>query len=1852
MEISDAEKKKPPADGEGKSKRKMKTASQLELLEKTYAVETYPSESLRAELSAKLGLTDRQLQMWFCHRRLKDRKVTPTKRSRKVAMGSVGGGEGMARVTEPAIERGPMAMSSPYRQADARKVVGRSAPEGSRISSELPVLKRYYEPPQSISELRAIAFVEAQLGEPLREDGPILGVEFDPLPPDAFGAPLGCYVDSLNSSSLKKQFCSNALVCPRCQSHVLTPSLLPAVEHCFVPSSSGGIKKLTTIGSVHAVHPQTGTRALHEYQFLPEQPSIRSDAYERAAPSHFYDSVDTPSGRPSSLSTGGSYRYANEQASKGYSLQGQVPNVNLVSQHGRQGHTYSSASSEYDTIPHKNSLASVGNDAQFGGHPIVGLENTIGSSERRVFHDEHMSRSERKRKLQSDDASHEKLIRKELDYDGLPHKNSLTTVGTDGQFGAHSIVGLENTFASAGDRRVFHEDDALRIERKRKNEDARIAKEVEAHEKRLRKELEKQDIMRRKREEQVRKEMEKHDRERRKEEERLMREKQREEERFQREQRREHERRERFLQKESLRMEKMRQKEEIRREKEAARLKAANERATARRIARESMELIEDERLELMELAAASKGLPSIISLDSDTLQNVDFFRDKLIKFPPKSVRLKKPFAFQPWAGSEDDIGNLLMDPRLLGEIHVALLKSIIKDIEDVARTPSIGLGGNQTSAANPGGGHPQIVEGAYAWGFDIRIWQRHLNPLTWPEILRQFALSAGFGPQLKKRSVPRAYFRDDNEGHDGEDIVSTLRNGSAAENAVAIMHEKGFSRRRRSRHRLTPGTVKFAAFHVLSLEGSKGLTILEVAEKIQKSGLRDLTTSKTPEASIAAALSRDSILFERTAPSTYCVRAPFRKDPADADAILAAAREKIQVFQTGLSDSEEAEKDTEDADEMERDEESEGDVADDPEVDDISNLATPNKTLHSSGMKMESSQNEIGETLCNEARGIQNGLGKDGKGFSTFPSEGSKDVSSSGLNCQSVDAASNHHEGGNDDQDDTEIDESNSGEPWVQGLMEGEYSDLSVEERLSALVALIGVAIEGNSIRVVLEERLEAANALKKQMWAEAQLDKRRIKEEYVTKQYSSFIGSKVEANQAGVAAEAGHSPLLGVDNKSNGTPPNSTMKQENPLDPYNVQSYFNNVLTDRNLSGPEVPPAVDNLQFQHGYAAEKSRSQLKSYIGHKAEEMYVYRSLPLGQDRRRNRYWLFATSSSRNDPGSGRIFLESQDGCWRLIDSEEAFDALLASLDTRGIRESHLHSMLQRIEASFKEAIKRNQRHINSMESTGAPVKEETSSPDYPSGTDNSGSIVCGLDSDMVEHSMSFRIELGRNESEKNSALNRYQDFEKWLWQECFNPSILCALKYGKKRCTELLATCNFCHNSYLLEYKHCPSCHKTFEAFHHFDVTFGEHVAQCEENSKVDPHLSIHCSDSSLPTRGKMLKAGLALIEASIPVEALQSFWTETFRKSWSVKLHASSSAVDLFQLLTFLEGAIKRDCLSSNFEMTKELLGSDTLFNAVDDVGSFPASISVLPWIPQTTAAVALRLLEFDASVFYVLRQKEESHKDQDAGEFIKPSSRYVVVKNIQNIDPSAMADQADEHIQEEFWADAGFVGRSLARVRGGRGGRGRGRSRGGRGQRGNGISRAESRKENAGYSDRGQGQVQRARTRGGRGYKRGRRTVRRRLKTENKVVRRDGGFRGIVSVQQNIGRESPKSSGGDEWDADRAGRMYGDEGEDNSAGISESDDNVQVSGDEYDDRGQDYADAYSGKAKELMDDSEEDDDGDGDRDEDEDEGDEEGEDDGNGDGYAVMDDGDEGEGEGEGHGDEDDGTASLSSDYSD
>ncbi|CAD6271220.1 unnamed protein product [Miscanthus lutarioriparius] len=1637
----------PGASGSGEKppvKRVMKTPYQLEVLERTYAEDSYPNETKRAELSVQLKLTDRQLQMWFCHRRLKDRKP-PAKRQLRDEEVSVPVIAPPPPVLPPPLPPSEMILGTVGTYGEQLPPYSRRGPGRSSAVPRLSVPevgRRYYEPPQVMlphmapvhltqAEHQVIDSVEALIGEPLRDDGPVLGIEFDPLPPGAFGAPIVPVPPKQPFRSYEAKMFSGHDPKP-----MKASAFLPTTDP-LLPNTG---KRKSLVGSSHL-----GSQAVHEYQFLPEQPS---DTYERASQSRFYDAPAEASNlRVAPLSTGSRFLHGLEQA-PGYTF-----------------HSQSSGSSHL---------------AQRGRSPIASALT---------------------------------------DHEGA--LSNINAAPIHGQFGIPQVPGFESSLASS-ERMGYHDDDTYRVDRKRKhNEEAKIAREVEAHEKRIRKELEKQDLLNKKREEQMRRETERLDRERRKEEERLMRERQREEEKLQREQRREHKRMEKFMQKQSIRAEKLRQKEELRREKEAAKQKAANERATARRIARESMELMEDERLELLELASRSKGLPSMVSLDSDTLQQLDSFRGMLGKFPPETVKLKVPFSIKPWAASEDIIGNLLMvwkflvtfgdilglpsftldefvqalhdyDSRLLGELHVALLKSIIKDIEDVARTPSVALGVNQSSSANPGGGHPQIVEGAYAWGINILNWQRHLNFLTWPEILRQFGLCAGFGPQLKKSDAEIVHHREDNE----------------------------------------------------------------------KSGLRDLTTKCAPEC-------------------------------------------------------EEVEKDV---DEAERDEDSECDDADDDADGDDVNIEDKDAKSSLVGAQYGAQSTVVGD-IKKESNSVMN--------TSVPPSIQIKSSASVPLHTLDSKASSTDPEVGGDAKD-TEIDESNQGESWVQGLAEGDYCDLSVDERLNALVALIGVATEGNYIRAILEERLEAASALKKQMWAEAQLDKRRTRDDFTSKtQYDSCVGMKVDTDQEN-AAESTLTPVHNPIKNNNG---NASLTNNDLLVDKQNQLITGDVFHQRNGVSRELSINPESLSVQQYASSEKTRSQLKSLIGHKAEQLYVYRLLPLGQDRRRNRYWQFSASSSSYDPGSGRIFFESRDGYWRVIDSSEAFDALVASLDTRGIRESHLHSMLQSIEPTFKEAVERKK--CASLEhTTGRTLKNGSNeSPNCNNEFGSPCSTLSGVASDnLMAYSDTFKIEIGRNEAEKNSISKRASVFLKWMWRECYGHQSTYAMKYGKKRCPELIQSCDHCYQIYLAEERHCPSCHKTFKPIYNFL----EHSSQCEEKQRTDPNWKTQIVDFSVPVGLRLLRLLLATIEASVLAEALLPFWTDGYRKSWGVKLYSASSAEEVLQMLSVLEGAIKRDYLSSNFETTTELLNSKTQDATQNSVGG-SASATVLPWVPDTTAAVALRLLDLDTSISYALHPKLGSNKEQEAGDFM----------------------------------DGALLTNSNGRRGRGRGGRGgsrggRSRGRGGRIPRGIGSSsRIQSRDDNSVPY----GRAPRKNARGGRNRGRGcgPRTVRPRQPSElsaRSIPKANllGSFSMLSKANHTGTMHSPESSGAEEWALER--REYVKDDDDNS--VSQSDESEEENGEpmneEYDEQISVYPrDNSESSPVQMMDDASDDNDEDAEGDEGEDDGEDyeaenpagdEDDDVEMGGDDDIRDDDDDDGGDGAANADEDEGdTSSYSSEYS-
>jgi hypothetical protein len=225
----------PPQKPKGIS-RKKKSPSQTDVLERAYAVEKYPSETTRTFLGKELDLSDKQLQIWFTHRRYKDRRdgiddekltfyakdridshvpnshmLTEECRSSQ----KVEGVPTPMEVNDDSEPSGYPALVLAEERDDEELIaeheytnrmvgpcngsyaeVGKIKASPNRKSApRLP--KDPTKPPRrpgpkpkfnaiAAAERVAVSAVESQLCGPLREDGPPLGFEFDPLPPRAF----------------------------------------------------------------------------------------------------------------------------------------------------------------------------------------------------------------------------------------------------------------------------------------------------------------------------------------------------------------------------------------------------------------------------------------------------------------------------------------------------------------------------------------------------------------------------------------------------------------------------------------------------------------------------------------------------------------------------------------------------------------------------------------------------------------------------------------------------------------------------------------------------------------------------------------------------------------------------------------------------------------------------------------------------------------------------------------------------------------------------------------------------------------------------------------------------------------------------------------------------------------------------------------------------------------------------------------------------------------------------------------------------------------------------------------------------------------------------------------------------------------------------------------------------------------------------------------------------------------------------------------------------------------------------------------------------------------------------------
>ncbi|GMI89079.1 hypothetical protein like AT4G03250 [Hibiscus trionum] len=229
-------------------KRRVKTPAQVMALENFYKEDRFPSDELKEKLAVQIGLTQKQISSWFCHRRLKDKRRDDCYANVQHDHSSgviQDRGSGLRQDSSGSIKQGDYRYIDP-REVESRRIFSQRFPatyltyecrghqnpydvqmedtasesslsshdqlfsesgnpydmrnsakltqNGSIVHTNLSSNSMGYKPSgylkvKGVSENPVIAAVKKLLGRHYREDGPVLSIQFDPLPPGAFEFP-------------------------------------------------------------------------------------------------------------------------------------------------------------------------------------------------------------------------------------------------------------------------------------------------------------------------------------------------------------------------------------------------------------------------------------------------------------------------------------------------------------------------------------------------------------------------------------------------------------------------------------------------------------------------------------------------------------------------------------------------------------------------------------------------------------------------------------------------------------------------------------------------------------------------------------------------------------------------------------------------------------------------------------------------------------------------------------------------------------------------------------------------------------------------------------------------------------------------------------------------------------------------------------------------------------------------------------------------------------------------------------------------------------------------------------------------------------------------------------------------------------------------------------------------------------------------------------------------------------------------------------------------------------------------------------------------------------------------------
>ncbi|KAK3025527.1 hypothetical protein RJ639_041519 [Escallonia herrerae] len=483
------------------------------------------------------------------------------------------------------------------------------------------------------------------------------------------------------------------------------------------------------------------------------------------------------------------------------------------------------------------------------------------------------------------------------------------------------------------------------------------------------------------------------------------------------------------------------------------------------------------------------------------------------------------------------------------------------------------------------------------------------------------------------------------------------------------------------------------------------------------------------------------------------------------------------------------------------------------------------------------------------------------------------------------------------------EIDESYSGEIWLLGLMEGEYSELSIEEKLNALLALIDLVSAGSSIRI--EDQVASIA-------------------ECVPNFNHTGSGAKIKRSMA---------------------------KQQNFSRSFGGHAGQTLSRNDVNTSSASQP--VDSrVAISKMCGKEKSSGRRKDAKEREVQEyLHPMQSIFLGSDRRYNRYWLFLGPCNAYDPGHKRIYFESsEDGHWEVIDTEEALCTLLSALDRRGTREAQLLSSLEKREMFLCRSMTR----MADDTAVSLPTQSDQSEPNI--SREDSSSAVSDVDNlclaeiqnGLAASTDATVLQTGKNGEQKNLNWSRIQAFDAWIWSSYY--SDLNAVKHSKRSYLDSLARCEHCHDLYWRDEKHCKICHTTFELDFDLEERYVIHVATCRERTNT-----VSCPKHKiLSSQLQSLKSAIYQIELVLPEDALGVAWKKSAHNLWVKRLRRSSTLTELRQVLADFVSALSENWLY-------QCIVDSGSSSGMDDI------VAAFSTMPQTSSAVALWLVKLDTLI---------------------------------------------------------------------------------------------------------------------------------------------------------------------------------------------------------------------------------------------------------------------------------------------